>query len=198
MDEDQFLGFAERLYYFVPTKLPKELLKSMKDYCDSRDYENALVGPEPGEGRYVEHIRRSDVAWINWDEWAPGIIHNMMISANNALFKYDLTHFDCQIQSTIYEGKGTYYNWHVDNNTPYERDGVLMERKLSSSLILSDPDEYEGGELEFSYYSRKFLRVKPDAGTMVVFPSWLPHRVKPLRSGKRRSLVAWMNGPIFK
>ena len=197
MDEDQVVGFAERLYYFVPTKLPKEPIESMKDYCDHRDYESALVGPE-GRGRYEENTRKSEVSWINWDEWIPGIIHNMMISANNEIFKYDLTHFDSQIQSTVYEGKGSYYSWHVDNNKPYERDGMWHERKLSCSLILRDPDEYEGGELEFSYYSKRFLRVKPDAGTAVIFPSWLPHRVKPLRSGKRRSLVAWMNGPMFK
>ena len=80
----------------------------------------------------------------------------------------------------------------------FDKEGIEMERKLSISLLLSDPDEYEGGELEFRYYDKNYAFVKPDAGTGVIFPSWLPHRVHPVKSGIRRSLVAWMDGPLFK
>ena len=192
-------SFTNKLTYNVPTQIPRELLESMKQFCDKKDHENAVVGPGGDwDPSLDESVRKSDVYWINWDEWIPGIIHNMMIAANNAHFNYDLHHFDSTIQSTVYRGQGSFYEWHVDNTSPYERNGQLMERKLSCSLILSDPDEYEGGELQFSYYSKCFESVKPPAGTAIIFPSWLPHRVRPLKSGVRRSLVAWMNGPLFK
>ena len=80
----------------------------------------------------------------------------------------------------------------------YEIEGIEMERKLSISLLLSEPDEYEGGELQFSYYHKNHGTVKPPAGTGIIFPAWLPHRVKPVKSGIRRSLVGWMDGPLFK
>ena len=58
-------------------------------------------------------------------------------------------------------------------------------------------DDYEGGELELQF--GKFNEVlKPEAGTGIIFPSWMPHRVKPVTKGKRISLVAWMYGAAWK
>ena len=80
-----------------------------------------------------------------------------------------------------------------------------MKEKLSCSFMLSDPNDYEGGELQFVLHKGKsfdfkpyFKSYKPEQGSIVVFPSWLPHRVRPVKSGTRKSLVAWVHGPLFK
>ena len=70
-------------------------------------------------------------------------------------------------------------------------------RKLSMSLLLND--EFEGGELEIANpLQMESFTVELKAGTVAVFPAWVKHRVKPVTSGTRYSLVAWMNGPQFK
>lgn len=195
------LSFTDRLVYTIPSKLPDDLISSMIKYVEEMKYEDASIGGIVPMSSNNEPYRSSRVAWINWDEWIAGIIHNIMISANKEYFKYDLTHFQTHIQATIYNGSNKdFYTWHVDSGAGAMKreDGVVTERKLSCSLILSDPEEYTGGELQFHYYKNFFISTKPKKGDALIFPAWMPHRVRPVKSGKRISLVAWMNGPCFK
>ena len=69
-------------------------------------------------------------------------------------------------------------------------------RKLSVSVQLSDPSEYEGGDLELMV-NRNYIKVPKEKGTIIFFPSYLTHRVTKVTSGKRNSLVAWFHGPSF-
>jgi PKHD-type hydroxylase len=68
-------------------------------------------------------------------------------------------------------------------------------RKISMTLLLSDPSTFEGGELEFMDEGRM---LKLQQGQAVFFASWLQHRVKPVTKGERYSLVMWFGGPPFK
>jgi PKHD-type hydroxylase len=195
------IAFTDKTIYTTPTNLPDGLIESIIEYIDSKsnDMNDSKID---GSDSVSLNTRSSKNIWINWDEWIGGIISNMMFSANNEYFNYDLKYFDQPIQAAIYSGdRNDFYSWHTDNGTsvtaPRRSDGVLIERKLSCSLLLSDPNEYEGGELEFSLGEWN-NSMKPNKGSCVVFPGWLPHRVKPVTSGKRISLVAWMNGPAFK
>ena len=190
------LSFIEKNVWEIPSRLPDILVNAMVEYCDGLQYQDATMGDNGGN--HTNHkIRNTDVSWIAWDEWIPGIIHNMMISANKAYFNYDLDYFETRIQSTYYNGEHRqHYNWHCDSSAFMLKDKP-HERKLSCSLILSDHDEYEGGELQFSFH-KFFKRVKPPKGTAIIFPSWIPHRVRPVTSGTRKSLVAWMQGPAFR
>ena len=197
------LSFSEKTVYTVPTKLPEEMLNSMVTYVEDREYVIAKTHRQPEGSRYEDGIRddvrSSSVSWINWDEWIPGIMYNMIYSANKEYFKYDITHFNSQIQSTIYTSEHRdHYTWHVDNSTASLSDDNTEERKLSISLILSGPDEYEGGELQFAYYKGFHAKMRPERGTAVIFPGWMPHRVRPVTKGKRVSLVGWVHGPMFK
>ena len=191
-------AFAQKLLYVVPTKLPPDLIRSMKKYISGVPTKEGTID----NFKNKKDVRSSTVGFIAKDEWISGIIYNAMVCANDAYFKYDLTHFDGNVQATWYKGeKQDHYTWHTDNggNTMRPREhGVLYERKLSCSLVLSNPDDYVGGELQFHYGRFFFETMKPEIGSIVVFPSWLPHRVRPIKSGERISLVAWMNGPAFK
>lgn len=73
--------------------------------------------------------------------------------------------------------------------------GKTSTRKLSVSVQLSDPSEYQGGTLEF--FNGEFVSAPLEQGSLVVFPSFVFHRVVPVTEGTRHSLVAWMNGPHF-
>ena len=73
-------------------------------------------------------------------------------------------------------------------------------RKISVSIVLND--DYEGGSLFFRYLDDKSnikdVEVKPRAGDMIIFPSFIDHKVSPVTKGIRYSIVAWFGGPPFK
>ncbi len=108
--------------------------------------------------------------------------------------------------------KGQYYDWHCDSwDKPYVRDNTNLPdhgkiRKLSVTVTLSDPKEYKGGELEFDFRAndpdkpRKTVKCKEilPKGSLVVFPSFVWHRVCPVKSGERKSLVIWNLGWPFR
>jgi PKHD-type hydroxylase len=70
-------------------------------------------------------------------------------------------------------------------------------RKLSISIQLTNPDEYEGGEL-YLYQSDKGELMDKTQGTLIMFPSYVLHEVMPVTKGTRNSLVTWVTGKQFK
>ena len=148
--------------------------------------------------------RKSHIVWLN-DRWIYKEIHPYILLANKNAgwnFQWDWSE-SCQF--TKYK-KGQYYGWHIDSDiTPSKKEGPTKGkiRKLSSIVFLSDPSTYKGGNLEFNFKNKelsnnivncKELRNK---GTLVVFPSFLWHRIKPITSGIRYSLVSWHLGDPF-
>lgn len=148
------------------------------------------------EGSY----RKSMVGWFNNLDNAD-IVAMIMESAQQ--YKRQILNFDIgyinDIQFTIYHGReegGDKYDWHYDvnfdNNYPFDR-------KLSFVLQLVDGHEYEGGNFEFQ---DPYPIIDPNnikgKGTVIVFPSFIPHRVTPVTAGTRISLVSWVEGPKFK
>ena len=180
-------AFTDRTLYKTPSKLPPRFIEEIIKEIESCDQKDSVVSRQDVLNK---SIRSSKQTWMNWDNWIAGICYNMMISANNGFFHYDLNHFDSGIQATIYT-EGDHYDWHTDP-LPFE-DG--KERKLSMSLLLNE--EYEGGELELELKPWHTI-LKPSAGEALIFPAWIPHRVLPVTKGRRNSVVAWMNGPHWK
>ena len=183
--------FSEKILYTVDPQLPEVVLTAMLDQCKSLTYtDSTVVIKGDGEQGQMKNLRNSQQCWLCWDHWIAGIMHNNFISANNDYFHYDLDHFDSGIQVTKYE-PGQKYDWHTDENP------VGKPRKLSMSLVLND--DFSGGEFElYRPATRNKELVATKAGSAIIFPSWLVHRVNPVKSGTRYSLVAWMNGPQFK
>ena len=118
-----------------------------------------------------------------------------MEQANRNAFGFDICSVG-DIQYTEYsaDNKG-HYNWHHDIDW---NDDKAFDRKLSVTVQLSDPSEYKGGEFQFNETEnpqRELLKIK---GTVLVFPSYLSHKVYEVTEGKRKSLVAWFEGPRWK
>tara|TARA_B100000575_G_C23116024_1_gene645156 strand:+ start:726 stop:1403 length:678 start_codon:yes stop_codon:yes gene_type:complete len=165
----------------------------------------------------IQKKRKSDVVWMN-DTWIYKEIHPYIHEANQKAgwnFDWDWSE-SCQF--TKY-GVGQYYGWHCDSwDKPYSRpplaDGTRpidhgKIRKLSVTISLSHPDEYEGGNLEFDFRNQvDWDRNKKAAihscdgirprGSIIVFPSFVWHRVAPVTKGTRYSLVIWNLGYPFR
>ena len=105
----------------------------------------------------------------------------------------------CQpIQYGIYS-KGGKYNWHVDQH-PKPVQGMV--RKISMTLFMNEPDEYKGGEFDLELYKPetdcRYETFKLKKGSAIFFQSDVWHRVRPVKSGVRKSIVAWFYGPPYK
>lgn len=111
---------------------------------------------------------------------------------NQEVYQFDVRGLE-NLQYSVYHGaEGGHYTWHVDygpeNPTP---------RKISLSIQLTDPAEYEGCDLQFQMSEQ--ISVAPRRrGALIAFPSYVLHRVTPIVSGTRKVLIAWATGPDFR
>ena len=161
----------------------------------------------------LKRKRNSDLVWLS-EPWIYKELHPYVHQANKNAgwnFQWD---FSEACQFTKYK-LNQYYEWHCDSNDkPYVRKNTNDPdhgkiRKLSMTCQLTDGSEYEGGELEFDYrdyephtreedkHLKKCKEILPK-GSIIVFPSFVWHRVKPVTKGIRYSLVAWHLGHPFK
>jgi len=184
-------------FYQVPSGLPEEVLDSLCKQCEG--FEETMIPSQVSgpDGKLIvnENLRISKTHWIPIDHWIAAVMAHIVREANNNLFKVDLTSWANSIQYTVYEGKGSNCGWHVDSASSQLYENEV--RKLSISLLLSDPEDYEGGELQL-LGARQMTSYRAPRGTAVVFPSSTTHRVRPLKSGIRRSLVGWFGGPGWR
>jgi PKHD-type hydroxylase len=107
-------------------------------------------------------------------------------------FQLSLDAFD-GLQYTKY-GVEQHYDWHID---AIERpQHPALHRKLSVAIMLSDPSEYESGELVLNVGGNpaNAVTLKQSKGDVIFFYSFVPHKVEPVTSGERVSLVTWMLG----
>lgn len=154
----------------------------------------------------LKKLRHSDLVWLN-ENWIYKELHPFVRIANRMAgwnFQWDRSE---QIQFTKYK-LNQFYDWHCDSwDTPYKKEGPEKGkiRKLSMTCQLTDGSEYTGGELEFDFRNKNpkentFFQCKEilPKGSIIVFPSFVWHRVKPVTSGTRYSLVVWNLGDPFK
>lgn len=148
------------------------------------------------DGDDINKIRKSKVSWISLNTdtaWLYDALAYITRQLNGQAFNFDITGFVEDMQYTVYTSDNDHYGWHMDqvNNL------AIPPRKLSLVLQLSDPSEYEGGDLELMT-SLEPTKIKKEKGFICLFPSWTLHRVTPVTKGIRRTLVVWVAGPKFR
>ena len=206
-------------YYYWANAIPHRICDMIIQYGKSIKDDTAITGglgrdrdlkAQPLTKKELKDLKKkrdSNICWFN-DRWVYREIQPYVKMANQQAgwnFEWDWTE-SCQF--TIYK-KGQYYDWHCDSwDKPYQEEGPAKGkiRKLSNVVQLTDPKEYEGGELEFDFRQndpdkkRKPQIAKEIApkGSIIVFPSFVWHRVKPITKGLRYSLVNWNLGWPFK
>ena len=160
-----------------------------------------VQGHAPAQGRvgsgdaWRAEIRRSQI-WFFRPEPATAFLFDLLAQAVQHLnegYRFELTDFasGCQIARYQADDAG-HYDWHMDLGT-----GEMSRRKLSVSVQLSAPADYDGGDLQFHVPGLDASRMRQQ-GTLVAFPSYLEHRVAPVTRGERWSLVAWIEGPPYR
>ena len=112
---------------------------------------------------------------------------------NGLNWRFEISGFNEHLQYTRYDAADKdFYGWHTDGSV--KGDGP--PRKLSLTIQLSDPNDYEGGD--FQLHGTKLSTVAKERGLTVCFPSYTLHQVTPVTKGVRKSLVVWLVGPPFK
>jgi len=199
-------------YWYFKSALTPRFCDEVIKYGLAHKEKAGLTGDGP-HNKNLTKKRKSDVAWVD-DRWIYKEIHPFVHKANKEAgwnFEWDRSE-PCQF--TKYK-EGQYYDWHCDSwDKAYQRKNKSALdhgkiRKLSMTCQLTDGSEYKGGELEFDFrnyeppqreeskHLRKATEILPK-GSIIVFPSFLWHRVKPIMKGTRYSLVVWHLGYPFK
>jgi|TARA_A100001515_G_scaffold125328_1_gene110062 PKHD-type hydroxylase len=180
--------------YYWQTGFNSDELKTIDEGIKKLKLQKAQTA---GNGK--DDIRSSQIRWIPQNEewwWLYNKLSDMIVTANNELWKFDLHSMPEQIQFTeYYATENGHYTWHQDIGP-----GILSKRKISITVQLSDPSEYDGGVLEMWQGGPQDSAVKAykGAGSVFIFPSYMMHRVTPVTRGVRKSFVLWVGGSHYR
>ncbi len=167
---------------------PQECAKIIADHSPEQWEESAVA---QGDKKTTDHdFRHSENHWIEKDESSVWLFDKMLalvMGANQFKWQFEIDFFE-SIQLAKYE-EGMHYDWHYDLGP-----NVAGNRKLSLTVQLSAPDEYEGGELLLEMGNGEHFEAPRGLGSVTVFPSFLKHKVAPVTKGTRYSLVVWCSG----
>ena len=140
-------------------------------------------------------VRNSDLYWLG-----PGIdgmapiydkVQDAVMAFNARTFRFELD--GCMDMQLTRYAEGQHYGWHAD----LAKKGN-SRRKLSVSVLLNAPKEFDGGDIQFFESETHMPSVPLARGDAAIFPSWYKHRVAPVTRGVRWSLVSWWTGPPFR
>lgn len=151
----------------------------------------------------IDDIRKSNTSWLSQNDcsWLYDRLGWIAQQLNGKFYDFDLWGFHEDMQFTTYDGdeKG-HYEWHIDSGLSINDTSNVdnrLPRKFSLSLLLSDPNDFEGGDLQVKI-GKTPLVCQKERGIVIGFPSYTVHRVTPVTKGIRYSLVVWCTGPKFK
>lgn len=139
-------------------------------------------------------VRITNIMWLDdMEAILPAYqkIQNIIHQINNTRYKFNISMLEPLQYGEYNSNEGGHYDWHYDTFLRHPGNNV---RKLSFSIGLND--DYEGGELEF-FSSDGDIKYKTEKGKLIMFPSFISHRVNPVTKGTRKSIVGWVHGPNF-
>jgi PKHD-type hydroxylase len=155
----------------------------------------ALIDGVIGKGVVSKDTRVSKVYWLPKTQKfldAYSKMFELVGHANDVFFNFRLDAINSNIQYTVYDSSSSgFYGWHIDVGPQNSC------RKLSVVVQLSDPSEYEGGELQIWNGGKNPKVAEKEQGAVIIFPSYILHQVTAVTKGTRRSLVLWVDGPPF-
>jgi PKHD-type hydroxylase len=198
-------------YWYFTNAIPHRVCDDIITYGNSKKEKIATIGRltendlNENSIKDLKKQRDSSVTWLT-DLWIWNEIFPYIETANKkAGWNFQLEHPE-DFQFTKYK-LNQFYDWHCDSwdepySDPKNKTTYGRIRKLSVSVCLNDGSEYKGGELEFKPLHPNEQKIHVcdqilSKGSLVVFPSFVPHRVKPVTEGERYSLVMWNLGNPF-
>ena len=203
----------QSVWYFsdIPEDIVTILEKDLESTFDKDMGDSRLMGDALNKDK-----RNSQNAWVPTTHWLGGFMWHYIERANRENFLYDLRCIDGESMQYTQYGPGQFYSWHNDAGiagaykpqsvgnrqeglaNDFLNENIELVRKLSFVLQLSDPDDYEGGNLQLLDEGGASYFAPRKRGTIILFDSRTQHRVLPVKSGLRKSIVGWTVGPRWK
>ena len=206
------MAFQSVWYYSdIPEKVVDLIEEDLSLRFDEEMGDSRLMGDALNKDK-----RNSQNAWVPTNHWLGGFMWHYISRANRENFLYDLRCIDGESMQYTQYGVGQFYSWHNDAGIAgaykpatvgnrsdglaqdFVNENIELVRKLSFVLQLSDPDDYEGGNLQLLDESGASYFAPRKRGTVILFDSRTQHRVLPVKSGLRKSIVGWTVGPRWK
>jgi PKHD-type hydroxylase len=199
----------QSIWYFsdIPEKIIETIEEDLTDKFQEQMGDSRLMGDALNRDK-----RNSKNAWVPTTHWTAGFVWHYVERANRENFLYDIRNIDGESMQLTQYGVGEFYGWHNDAGISghykpvsvgnhhegraqdYLNENLELVRKLSFVVQLSDPDDYEGGNLQLLAEDGKSYFATRKRGTVIVFDSRTQHRVLKVTNGVRRSLVGWVCG----
>ena len=203
----------QSIWYF--SGLPDKVIESLEEDLESN------FGDQMGDSKLMgdalnKDKRNSKNTWVPTTHWTAGLVWHYIERANRENFLYDIRNIDGENMQYTEYGEGEFYTWHNDagischykpvsvgnhhegRQQDFIQESLELVRKLSFVVQLSDPEDYEGGNLQLIAEDGKSYFAPRKKGTVIVFDSRTSHRVLKVTKGKRKSLVGWVVGPRWK
>ena len=205
----------QSIWYF--TDLPADVVNIIeRDVSEKFDMN---MGESRLDGNAINKDKRNSYnAWIPTTHWVGGFLWHYVQRANRENFLYDLRCIDAESMQYTRYAEGQYYHWHNDSGLAshykpisngdrketdkqqqdFMNENTELVRKLSFTLQLSDPDDYEGGNVQLLDETGKSYIAPRQRGCIILFDSRTQHRVLKVTKGTRKSIVGWVVGPRWK
>jgi len=196
-------------YWYFKNAVNKDFCKLIEDIVKKiKPVKGTISGitNAKSQKKQLYKTRQSDVKFFSDQVVYDQIVPFVRKANDSANWNYEFDWVE-SAQYTIYK-KNQHYDWHCDQpDEAYKSNDINFNgktRKLSCTLLLNNSSEYEGGDFEFDFRNKKtgsnITKVTQlnNQGDLIVFPSYIWHRVKPITKGTRKSLVLWFIGPPFK
>ena len=198
-------------FYYFKGVFTDELIEktSAMVYDNNYKFEKGGTGYAEAGGIDQSESNNRDIAYVpcvDHSFFVYEILEKCVTEANAALFQFDINYVTDPLHYVIYpepdttgetgekRESGGFLDWHMDIG-----QGGVNRRKLATTVQLSGPDEYEGGDFQVWYGgSNGFITLPREKGDVLIFPTFYLHRVTPITKGERRALVYWTGGEPFR
>lgn len=170
---------------YIPDYVCDEIIKNYSDF--------STAGLQGGDIR--SNVRNSGVCWIR-EPFYKNLVFDIITRTNrDSGLNFQLEYLE-NLQLTRYVAPDGHYDFHTDDDGHSRENIDDSMRKISMSCLLTNPNEFEGGNFEIQTSAEPY-DVKLKKGDIILFPSYKLHRVSPVTKGTRHSLVAWAHGRAF-
>ncbi len=195
----------------LPEKVVEVICEDLNNNFGNQMNDSLLSGDSLNKDK-----RSSKNSWIPTTHWVGGFVWHYIERANRENFLYDIRNIDSETMQFTQYDVGEFYGWHNDagissqykpisvgNHSEgraqdFVNENLELVRKLSVVIQLSNPEDYEGGNLQLLSEDGKKYFAPRQRGTIIIFDSRTQHRVLKVTKGRRKSLVGWIVGPRWK
>ena len=197
-------------FYYYPKYFTDEKIEAIHEMVRRGGYKFEKGGTgSDGVPKDQYYSNNRDIAYVPGDPnswWLYNELEKCVIEANTRLFQFDIHHVTDPLHYVIYptpnqpdktgqtRPEGGYLDWHMDIGK-----GEVNRRKLATTVQLSDPNDYEGGDFQVWYGgSENFITLPREKGDVLIMPTFYLHNITPITKGERRALVYWTGGEPFR